>query len=195
MTENEGRLIPISCAVCRDLAPLVQDGIASDDSAVLVHAHLAGCEACRARFPGLWAEAGQKPPAPPPEPDDARILRRLRRRIDLGLLLFLLVGLLLGTALFYSQRHILLLVLLLPLLGGVARWFAPAAWKWVPIAAALLAGYNRITTALANPGDSWRQILMDAFLLGTMMALLCLVGVLVAALLEYAFKGGKNNES
>lgn len=182
--------VPISCDVCRDLAPLVQDGIASQDSAALVHAHLAGCEACRARFPAL-CQGADTPAASPPEPDDARILRRLRRRIDLGLLLFLLVGMLLGTVLFYSQRHVLLLVLLLPLLGGVTHWFSPAAWKWVPIAAALLAGYNRITSALANPGDSWRQILIDALLLGAVMALLCLIGVLAAALLKYAFKGGR----
>ena len=38
----------ISCAVCRDLAPLVADGVASADSAALVRAHLAACPSCAA---------------------------------------------------------------------------------------------------------------------------------------------------
>lgn len=191
MPDIEQRLVPISCGVCRDLAPLVQDGIASEDSAALVHAHLAGCPACRSQFPGLWAEAGQAPPAPPAGPDDARVLRRLRRRVNLWLLAFLAAGMLLGTALLYSQRHGLLLILLFPLLGGVSYWFAPRLWQWVPAAVALLTGYNQITSALANPGDSWREILFDTALVSAVMAVLCLIGVLAAALLRYAFKGGK----
>ena len=38
----------IPCAVCRDLMPLVQDGVASPESEALVKAHLAACPACRA---------------------------------------------------------------------------------------------------------------------------------------------------
>ena len=33
----------IPCAVCRDLMPLVQDGVASPESEALVKAHLAAC--------------------------------------------------------------------------------------------------------------------------------------------------------
>ena len=40
----------IPCAVCRDLMPLVQDGIASPESEQLVRAHIAVCPACQA----LW---------------------------------------------------------------------------------------------------------------------------------------------
>ena len=35
----------ISCAVCRDLMPLVQDGVASPESEALVQAHMAVCPA------------------------------------------------------------------------------------------------------------------------------------------------------
>ena len=33
----------IPCAVCRDLMPLVQDGVASPESEALVQAHMAVC--------------------------------------------------------------------------------------------------------------------------------------------------------
>ena len=44
----------ISCAVCRDLIPLVQDGVASPESEALVKAHLQTCPECRT----LWQAVG-----------------------------------------------------------------------------------------------------------------------------------------
>ena len=71
----------IPCAVCRDLMPLVQDGIASPESEQLVRAHIAVCPACQA----LWQ--GTEPPAAPElqTPDDTKILKRLRRRYSINL--------------------------------------------------------------------------------------------------------------
>lgn len=40
----------ISCEICRDLMPLVRDGVAGADSREAVMAHLEGCEACRMLF-------------------------------------------------------------------------------------------------------------------------------------------------
>ena len=52
----------IPCAVCRDLIPLVQDGVASPESEALVKAHLQTCPECRT----LWqAGGGQALPACP----------------------------------------------------------------------------------------------------------------------------------
>ena len=66
----------IPCAVCRDLMPLVQDGVASPESEALVKAHLAACPACRALRKGTDAPAVPELPAP----DDGKILQKLRRR-------------------------------------------------------------------------------------------------------------------
>ena len=52
----------ISCGICRDLLPLVLDGVAAPESEAAVRAHLAACPECRA----VWqAECGDTPsPAP-----------------------------------------------------------------------------------------------------------------------------------
>ena len=42
----------IPCAVCRDLIPLVQDGVASPESEALVKAHLQTCPECRTLWQG-----------------------------------------------------------------------------------------------------------------------------------------------
>ena len=85
-TQTErGIRFDISCEVCRDLMPLVRDGVASADSEALVRAHTERCGGCRTM---LESET-------PPEhsmPDDARVLRRLRWRLLAQSVLFALVG-------------------------------------------------------------------------------------------------------
>ena len=102
----------IPCAVCRDLMPLVQDGVASPESEALVKAHLAACPACRALRQGTDAPAVPELPAP----DDGKILQKLRRRYSTHLLLLAFVGIAAGVALGYT---------------GSANWvilFLPCVW-------------------------------------------------------------------
>ena len=84
-TQTErGIRFDISCEVCRDLMPLVRDGVASADSEALVRVHTERCGGCRTM---LESET-------PPEhsmPDDARVLRRLRWRLLAQSVLFALV--------------------------------------------------------------------------------------------------------
>ena len=83
---NEKTSIP--CAVCRDLAPLVADGVASArERGPCVRAHLAACPACAAEWPGPLCDGERLRPCRSAgnraaEPDDARVLRRLHRQAD-----------------------------------------------------------------------------------------------------------------
>ena len=105
----------IPCAVCRDLMPLVQDGVASPESEALVKAHLAACPACRA----LWQGAPAVPELP--APDDGKILQKLRRRYSTHLLLLAFVGIAAGVALGYTGSANWV-ILLLPLVWGVLTY-------------------------------------------------------------------------
>ena len=107
----------IPCAVCRDLMPLVQDGVASPESEALVKAHLAACPACRALRQGANAPAVPELPAP----DDGKILQKLRRRYSTHLLLLAFVGIAAGVALGYTGSANWV-ILLLPLVWGVLTY-------------------------------------------------------------------------
>ena len=107
----------IPCAVCRDLMPLVQDGVASPESEALVKAHLAACPACRALRQGADAPAVPELPAP----DDGKILQKLRRRYSTHLLLLAFVGIAAGVALGYTGSANWV-ILLLPLVWGVLTY-------------------------------------------------------------------------
>lgn len=107
----------IPCAVCRDLMPLVQDGVASPESEALVQAHMAVCPACRA----LWQGADEPTTPEPPAPDDGKILQRLRRRYSTHLLLLAFAGIAAGIALGYTGRSNWV-ILFLPLVWGVLTY-------------------------------------------------------------------------
>ena len=88
----------IPCAVCRDLMPLVQDGVASPESEELVRIHLHTCPACQALWQGTEAPTEPEPPSP----DDGKIIQKLRRRYSTHLLLLAFVGIAAGIALGYT---------------------------------------------------------------------------------------------
>ena len=60
----------LTCEICIELMPLVQDGVASRDSVAAVEEHLKNCPECRALFEGQI-----------PEPSDSRqILKKIQQK-------------------------------------------------------------------------------------------------------------------
>ena len=154
-----GPPVTLPCEICRDLLPLVQDGVASPESEAAVRAHLQHCEACRA----LWPEAGENP-APAPLPDDEKVVRKLRDRVNGWLLTFIACGLIWGMA---SSRlqflNGLLFVLIFPFVSGFTYWMGGRGWPrcsgrcsiwWIP------AGTLCRNPAAPSPGSSlpWRGL-------------------------------------
>lgn len=182
--------VTLPCEICRDLLPLVQDGVASPESEAAVRAHLQSCEACRA----LWPEAG-KQAVPALLPDDEKVVRKLRERINGWLLLFIVAGLLLGLA--CSRSHLasgLLFVLIFPFVSGFTYWWGGRTWRVVPpLAAVLWAVCQLIDTRKFYVPDAYGTFAwLTAGCMGAVVvAVLCLVGTLAAALLKYAFGGKK----
>lgn len=175
----------ISCGVCRDLLPLVQDGVACEDSRRLVEEHLAACPSC-------GALAG--PPSPfaePVAPDDGRVLASLRRGLLLFGLCLLLAGTVLGVALsggmgmFYN-------ILLMPLMGAVALLVLPRRWPWVILGVFLLTCLWVPLFELLSGGwpegglypGFWTQGIFFA----AVYSILVLLGAVIAALLRFAFR-------
>ena len=187
---NEKTSIP--CAVCRDLAPLVADGVASAESEALVRAHLEVCPACAAEWPELCAE-GERPdqadvPETVPLPDDIRGLRRLHRKLNRRSALLLTAGALGGALLTYSNRFNLI-ILFFPLVCGVFSWQRDPAWRVLPALTFLC------TAGMALVLDAWQHSYTNIWAavrgglwMGVISAALCLIGALAGRLFAYAFK-------
>ena len=187
---NEKTSIP--CAVCRDLAPLVADGVASAESEALVRAHLVVCPVCAAERPELCAE-GERPdhadvPETVPLPDDIRVLRRLHRKLNRRSALLLTAGALGGALLTYSNRFNLI-ILFFPLVCGVFSWQRDPAWRVLPVLTFLC------TAGMALVLDAWQHSYTNIWAavrgglwMGVISAALCLIGALAGRLFAYAFK-------
>lgn len=192
MTEHTTpRQSGISCDVCRDLAPLVADGVASADSAALVREHLAHCEACRAEFSGLCPEDAETPATPAlPVPDEGRVLRRMQNKLTLWLLGFLVLGLG-GSMLVVFSPHSTLALLCFPLVCGVICWFDDFLWRLVPVLAAVV--WFVWTLAAELPYyTNWQRAVFSSAVGALWPFVFCVIGALAASLFKYAFgKTGK----
>lgn len=195
---SEPAKITIDCAVCRDLAPLVQDGVASESSARLVREHLAACADCRALFPDLAGE-GQSPPVLP-EPDDGRVLRAVRERIHGLLLLFMMGGILVGNLAMFSENSAACYLLIFPVVTGVARWLDARQWRLAPLLACameLVPVWFRYYQVAQGPWRPLKALIHATRACGPLwllLILLCLAGALAARLFRYAVKGEKTHE-
>lgn len=166
----------IGCEICRDLLPLVEDGVASEESCTAVQAHLERCPACRALANGA---------VPPPAPDGEALLRRMRRTLRLLALVVLLAGALFGVGLSGSM-NMFYNSLLMPALGAVGylvyRW--KALWR-IPLLLLVLCGVVALLKLLRG------LAVIDAASLLIWTGIYCLfalVGVLIAGLLHFALK-------
>ena len=61
----------ITCDVCLDLIPLVQDGIASEDSRKAVEQHICTCQTCANIYNGKT----------PPDIDSTQIFKKFQKKI------------------------------------------------------------------------------------------------------------------
>lgn len=172
----------IGCGICRDLLPLVRDGVAGAESEAAVRAHAEECPDCAALLQGgRGAE-----PEPPCAPDDAAVLKKVRRKLGGAVLCLVALGALAGVGLtggagvFYNAA-------IMPLLGGAMYGFLrEKGLLAAPLAVLLTLGWGALRWA-AQPGTGE---LFGFLMYGVIYALLVLLGWLAAALLHCALKKG-----
>ncbi|MDO5425557.1 MAG: zf-HC2 domain-containing protein [Eubacteriales bacterium] len=177
----------ISCGILEDLLPLVEDGVAGEESVQAVKRHLAECPECRKRYGDL--EEGGRTVPDEMEKDDVRILKGIRDTVSKWVLLGILVSLALGALVVLSSSDgPWLTVILFPLICGVVYASGAKVWKWVPLAAAVF--WIGISLLLdIGQTVNWRVTVTDSVVSAVFPLVLSYVGALAAALLKYAFKG------
>lgn len=165
----------ITCDIVQDLIPLVCDGVASPDSERLVRSHAEHCDECRQM---LGSTDMPRQTAEIPPPDDKKILAYIRRRYIVFVCLIMMLGAMIGV-LFTGTEFIFQNLIIMPLVGALS--YLCFKWKGSAIAVVVY-----IITALQGfleyeSGMAW---------FGVIYGVLILVGMVIAALLHFAF--GKN---
>ena len=168
----------ISCQVCKDLIPLVQDQVASPDSEALVKEHIQSCKKCRSLLLPEMPE--DEPPAS--SPDDGRVLWRVKKRLFLSGLFLLIFGI--GLGIFFStSAGMFYNFAIMPASGALGYWLLRRRWWTVPGGIFLLTFLFLFLSSLFQGHTEF----FASVLYASLYTLLSLTGTAIAALLHYAF--------
>ena len=163
----------ITCEVCMDLMPLVQDGVASGDSVKAVQQHIQHCPDCRALFEGQ---------APLPA-DKGKILEKLNRKMQLASAMVLMFGVLFGLML-TAGSGIFHNALIMPIIGAIGYYLF--RWRGLYLIPSILLVTHLVINALGMG-----QEVLDVVTLVMWTGLYCifaLIGFVIAALLHFVFR-------
>ncbi len=163
----------ISCEMCMDLMPLVQDGIASEDSALAVELHIKDCPDCARLFEGEI-----------PQPSDSKkILEKIQRKARTFTAMLLMFGIFYGLGL-TASNGIFYNVIIMPIIGGLGYYLF--RWRALYIIPSLLFVTHIATNAL---GLGEEHLILPMLLMWTgIYCAAALVGFVIAGLLHFAFK-------
>lgn len=167
----------ISCDVCMDLIPLVQDGAASEDSAAAVERHIASCPQCRT----LYREHA------PVEMHTNSLSVKIKNKLRTFFAFLTFLGMFFGISLLENQG-IYYIVFVLPMIGAcsyvIYRW--KALWK-SPLMLMIL--YFSAHMISVIQGDDFNLPGMVLWIL--IITVFADAGILIMGLLHIAFRKEK----
>lgn len=165
----------ISCKVCMDLIPLVQDGIASEDSREAVERHISKCESCAACYSGEI----------PPVADTDKLITNVRRKVQFFFIMLLMFGIFFGLGLTASSE-LFYNSLIMPIVGV----FGYVIFRWKSLyAVPILLLFTNVISFVLNVVRGIEEIGMYSRVMWTgIYSIFVVVGIVIAGLIHYAFR-------
>ena len=167
----------ITCDICRDLIPLVQDGVASNDSQQAVKEHIKECPACAKLYHMQQKEE---------EMDDTRILKKTRRHINSFMTVLLFAFIVFGVFL-TNGMNVMMNIVIMPVTGILSYivFRNGAFWRTPIIIGVFTLISNLISIVQGNGGYG---DISGVFVYSFLYSLFAICGIIIAALMHYAFR-------
>ena len=169
----------ITCDVCKDLMPLVKDGIASEDSRLAVIEHVKECENCKKLYETASIEFVEI------NPDLERELGKLKRRLQIFSAMLLMFGVFFGLSLTASEE-MFYNSLIMPVIGALG--YVLFRWKAVYQVPVLLLIMLLVLNFLEIVRGMEVMPVMGVVMWVGIYTIFVEIGVLVAGLLHFAFR-------
>lgn len=167
----------ITCDICIDLIPLVQDGVASQDSVDAVENHIKNCPKCGALFEGQMAI----------KDDGKEVLKKIKKKVQIFTGMMLMFGILFGLSL-TATSELFLNSVIMPILGCVGYYLF--RWKAAYIVPCILLGTRIVTNGFGLIREVERLTLLDILFWNVLYSFFAILGVVIAGLLHFAFRKG-----
>ena len=177
----------INCNVILDLIPLVKDGVASNESTLIVNEHVKYCASCKTEL-----DAFKTIRIEPLNLKDNKIIFDMKRSVYISQIVILTLGAILGIAL-SSSMGMFYNFIIMPIIGGIS--FIVFKRKWVVAALAIFVVTYLWQTILvmAENGFSLSELTVGLYY-SAVYAFLVVLGTVIARLLRFAFEKGENDE-
>lgn len=171
----------ITCDVVLDLIPLVKDGVASDDSTIIVKEHIKNCDSCKAEF-----ETFEPTNIEQSSIKDDNIVFAIKRSIFITQLVILMVGAIIGVAITNSMNMFYNFIIM-PVIGGVSLVALKRKWYFAPLGIFILTYLWETIKIIASGEFDW-IFLYAGLYFSIIYSGLVVLGVIIAMLLKFAFK-------
>jgi hypothetical protein len=178
-----GVSVMVNCDVIRDLIPLVNDDVASEESKKVVNDHCESCSDCRKL---LTNEISY-------QPKDEKIIKALKKSVLTTQLAIVAIGILIGIW-FTGSNNALYNFYIMPFVGGLAYFTLRKKSLYVPIFIIVLTELLQLLKAIPYLKSSIVEnlqnlgtIIYGALFYAVIYALLSVIGIVISFLLSYAF--------
>lgn len=175
INENE-----FTCDICRDLIPLVKDGVASADSKAAVKRHIGNCSGCAAIFDER--SASEMPEMSKTVPN--KVFLRAKRWLTFVYAAVLLLGVFYAVR-FTGSREMFISWLIMPFIGVFGYLFFRWRTAYILPPALLIPLILMNENVLLNDGRRFEDMIILEWAL--FYYLLALAGMIITALLRFAF--------
>ncbi len=172
----------ITCDICKDLMPLVKDGIASEDSRLAVEEHVKECEECKKMF----GETAEQSLVPNVELEEE--FGKLKRKLQIFSAILMMFGVFFGLSLTASQE-MFYNSLIMPVIGVLG--YVIFRWKAVYQVPLLLLVMQLLINFLGLARGMEYLAVIEVVMWVGIYTIFVELGVLVAELLHFAFKKGE----
>lgn len=174
-------MIKITCDMCKDLLPLVKDGIASEDSCFAVKEHMKTCEACKRLYDDV-SEVSSVPG------DLEQEFVRLKRKLQTFSAVLMMFGAFFGLSL-TASNEMFYNSLVMPLVGALG--YVIFRWRAVYQVPLLLLVMQFLINVLGMARGMEYMPVMGVVMWVGIYSIFVLLGILAAGLLHFAFRKEK----
>lgn len=171
----------ISCNVCIDLMPLVKDGVASEDSHLLVDEHIKTCDNCRNLYDNLNTEI--------PVMNEENVVSKIKRQLFIIAIGIVVIGAMLGVAL-SDSAGMFYNILIMPIIG-VIGYFALNKKAYLTPISLFMFSYIWLFIKYIYQGILGQGFTIYIFIIPIYLSIiyagLCTIGIVIGFLLKFSF--------
>ena len=170
-------MIKITCDMCMDLMPLVQDGVASEDSIAAVEHHIKACPECKSMFEG-------RVPVPS---DSSKIMKKIQRKVRLFMGMVLMFGVSFGLSLTASSE-LFLNSLIMPVIGCIGYYLF--RWRAFYLTPGLLLVTHFFINSFGMIRGAEHLDFASIVMWSGIYSFFAIIGIIIAGLVHFAFRKG-----